>query len=188
MEKEKLLEALFGKELRRYEMAKMSDELCPKCGGRMWDNSVGKKPSKNYPDRKCSECGHGIWLTKKEKEETKNNPPPAQEKTGGSDVSNYGNSVPPSMYGAWSVNCLIAFINGGKYKTVDEALKDLPKIFRKIGTTVNSQASASIPAGTPASSLAKTTAKPAETKASETPEGGLDLGDLEEDTFDDLDI
>ena len=172
------------------------DKKCPECGGEMWDNTVGKKPSKNYPDFKCKDCGHGVWLTKKEKEEIKNNPP-AQEKTGGNKVSNYGNSVPPSMYGAWSVNLLIAGVKSGQYKTVKAALKDLPEVFKVIGETVN--ANASVPAST-ASKPASKSSKPApsdddllnedadEAKSEKTSDDNLDLGDLEDDTFDDLDI
>jgi hypothetical protein len=174
------------------------DKKCPECGGEMWDNTVGKKPSKNYPDFKCKDCGHGVWLTKKEKEEIKNNPP-AQEKTGGKKVSNYGNSVPPSMYGAWSVNLLIAGVQAGHYKTIKAALKDLPEVFKVVGETVN--ANASVPAPTSAKSSTKSSSKPSpsdddllgggaedEAKPEKGSDDNLDLGDLEDDTFDDLGI
>ena len=167
-------------------MAKTAEKKCTECGGAMWNNTIGKKPSKNYPDFKCKDCGHGVWLTKKEKEDIANNPPTSQDKTGGSKLTNYGNSVPPSMYGAWSVNLLISFVGAGKYECIDEALRDLPKVFKAVGDTVNCNVSNN--------SQPENVSKPPEegnlpdTSGKPEDDSGLDLGDLENDTFDDLDI
>lgn len=42
---------------------------CPKCGGAMWDNRVGKKNPKQ-PDLKCKSksCDHAVWLDGLEKD------------------------------------------------------------------------------------------------------------------------
>ena len=168
-------------------MAKVSDKKCPKCGNKMWDNTVGKKPSPNYPDFKCTECGEGIWLTKQEKETVASQPAKTETtKTGGGKVSNYGNSVPPSMYGAWCMNLVISFVAQGKYKNTDEALKDLQKVFAKAGTIYNGVVDDSLNSKPVASE--PLIEEPVKTKAKESSEDSLDLGDLEDSTFDDLDI
>lgn len=48
----------------------LTEESCPKCGGRMWDNRLSKKNPK-APDFKCRErsCDGVIWPAKGEKAE-----------------------------------------------------------------------------------------------------------------------
>lgn len=128
--------------------------VCPQCNGAMWDNRQSKKTPKQ-PDFRCKDANcksakgftTGVYLPKGKKSDpapavsvpqSVSAPAPRLPASSGSSYNkkDYGNSVPPSMYGAWAMNVVIALVEQGGIKTLDEALKQYDVSLARVGESI----------------------------------------------------
>jgi hypothetical protein len=146
------------------QMFDTENPCCPTCGGEMWDNRNNKKNPKQ-PDFRCKdqECkgdkGYqtGVYLPKakgKAPAPAPAKPVPAQtakpaaapvarpvtptpapvQKSGGK--GDYGNTVPPSMYGAWAMNLVVALVAKDKVTSVAEGIAAYKEALKGVGETI----------------------------------------------------
>src|SRR3972149_11236495 len=59
---------------------------------------------------------------------------PVPVRTGGR--GDYGNSVPPSMYGAWAMNLVVALVAKDKVKSVAEGIAAYKEALKGVGETI----------------------------------------------------
>lgn len=153
-------------QLKNGTMFDTDNPICPNCGGEMWDNRQSKKNPKMPDFRcKNKECkddkGYqtGVYIPKPKKgapalAPAQAKPPvaapaqavarpatpipaPVQSKP----VQNYGkqdygNSVPPSMYGAWAMNLVIAFVEKGQIASLNDAITAYRDVLQGVGEAI----------------------------------------------------
>ena len=119
---------------------------CPTCGGKMWDNRTSKR-SPNHPDFRCQDkkCKDGkgyqtgVYVPKDMKDQSDQEAitkPVTTTTTTHKKSDNYGNSVPPSMYGAWAKDMVVAFVEKGIIKTIPEAQNEFSNMLKSVGDSL----------------------------------------------------
>jgi len=138
------------------QMFDTENPACPTCGSEMYDNRESKRRP-NLPDFKCKDknCidtkgyNTGVYLPKgtapKLVPAAKPIPAPiqAQKPLVQTPVtpkpynkSDYGNSVPPSMYGAWAMNLVVSLVGQGKVTSVAEGIQAYKEALKGVGDTI----------------------------------------------------
>lgn len=166
--------------------------VCPKCGGECWDNRNNKKNPKQ-PDFRCKDTNcigdkgyqTGVYLPKAtvgaQKPAAKATPvgkpapvaaarpapvPGAQKQAGSR--GDYGNSVPPSMYGAWAMNLVVALVGKDKVTSVAEGIAAYKEALKGVGDAIEAnKKTLDAKAPVPVSQQEKQVAKPVPVQAPE---------------------
>lgn len=155
---------------------------CSNCGRDLGDVQVqrgtSKKNGKPWAAKKCPDCETMNWV-RAQQGATQGAPAqstPAASSSG--QKKDYGDRVPPSMYGAWACNLAIAVASKREVADREAMAQDVAFFFKSLGTILNGATPAAKPASAP-------TPAP---KPAPAPEQAAPPDDFDIDGLDDIDI